>query len=92
LPAQVQRVRSSRVGDVDGDVVTPDPVRVTPIFITTRASVDETFPSPTNLSVVNSDSNEYNVFLTSDERELFFSSNRTAGSTHHLFRALRGCD
>lgn len=62
------------------------------IFTTTRASVGLPFPSPTALSAVNSTRNEYNVFLTLDERELFFSSNRDQGLTHQLFRALRSCD
>jgi len=71
---------------------TRDGVGNSEIFVAARASTDQAFPAPTNLTVVNSTVNEYNVFLTSDERELFFSSNRTAGSTHHLFRALRSCD
>jgi Tol biopolymer transport system component len=62
------------------------------IFIATRTSAAEAFPSPTRLSAVNSTVNEYNVFLTLDERELFFSSNRPAGVQHHLFRSLRSCD
>jgi hypothetical protein len=62
------------------------------IFVTTRTSADQPFPNPSRLSAVNSAENEYNVFLTLDERELFFSSNRNTGLTHHLFRALRSCD
>lgn len=62
------------------------------IFMTTRAGVDQAFPSPTALDVVNSPRNEYNVFLTRDERELFFTSNREVGSTHRLFRSLRSCE
>jgi TolB protein len=80
----------------DGLVLVFDSTRDGPgnseIFITTRTSVDEAFPSPAHLTAVNSAANEYNVFLTLDERELFFSSNRAAGSTHHLFRSLRSCD
>jgi hypothetical protein len=62
------------------------------IFITSRASAGQTFATPTHLSEVNSTANEYNVFMTLDERELFFSSNRDSGARHHLFRALRSCD
>jgi hypothetical protein len=62
------------------------------IFITTRTSVAQSFPSPTALSAVNSTANEYNVFLTFDERELFFSSNRDSSAAHHLFRSLRSCE
>jgi hypothetical protein len=71
---------------------TRDGVGNSEVFFTTRAGAAQAFPVPTSLTVVNSEVNEYNVFLTSDERELFFSSNRNAGSTHHLFRALRSCD
>ncbi|HTV22807.1 MAG TPA: hypothetical protein VMG12_29155 [Polyangiaceae bacterium] len=71
---------------------TRDGVGNSEIFLTTRASTGVAFASPTNLSVVNSELNEYNVFLTLDERELFFSSNRSAGSTHHLFRSIRQCN
>jgi hypothetical protein len=62
------------------------------IFVATRAGVDQAFPSPTTLDIVNSARNEYNVFLTRDERELFFASNREVGSTHRLFRSLRSCE
>ena len=71
---------------------TRDGVGNSEIFTATRASAGAAFASPTLLSVVNSEVNEYNVFLTADERELFFSSNRVAGSTHHLFRSLRSCN
>jgi hypothetical protein len=71
---------------------TRDGVGNNEIFITTRSSVSQAFPTPTPLSAVNSTANEYNVFLTLDERELFFSSNRDADSTHHLFRSLRRCE
>jgi Tol biopolymer transport system component len=62
------------------------------IFTTTRASVDEAFAAPTRVADVNSTANEYNVFMTLDERELFFSSNRDSPTRHHLFRSLRSCD
>jgi hypothetical protein len=62
------------------------------IFTTSRANVGQAFAAPTHLSEVNSTANEYNVFMTLDERELFFSSNRDSGARHHLFRALRSCD
>jgi hypothetical protein len=62
------------------------------IFTTTRTSVEQDFPTPTPLSAVNSATNEYNVFLTPDERELFFSSNRPLSPFHHLFRSLRSCE
>jgi hypothetical protein len=62
------------------------------IFTTTRTSVEQDFPAPVPLSAVNSATNEYNVFLTPDERELFFSSNRPLSPLHHLFRSLRRCE
>lgn len=71
---------------------TRDGVGNSEIFMTTRTNVSESFPSPTALSSVNSTANEYNVFLTPDEREIFFSSNRNSGAEHHLFRSLRSCE
>jgi hypothetical protein len=82
------------LGTQDGLVLIFDSTRNgdSDIFIATRTSTAQAFPSPTRLSAVNSSVNEYNVFLTLDERELFFSSNRPTGAPHHLFRSLRSCD
>lgn len=61
--------------------------------MSTRATKADAFDTPVHLTIVNSAANDMNVALSADGRELFFSSERGAGTTppHLLWRSIRSC-
>jgi len=60
------------------------------LWLATRQDTREEFGAPTNLSVLNSPSGDVDPFLSADERELFFSSNRNGRSA--VWRSLIDCN
>jgi hypothetical protein len=63
------------------------------IWMSTRATKSSAFSTPVNVAVVNSSADELNVAVSADGRELFFTSDRGAGtsSTHVIWRSIRSC-
>ncbi len=63
------------------------------IWMSTRASKADAFVAPVNLTVLNSAANDMNAAISADGRELFFSSDRGAGTSppHLLWRSIRSC-
>lgn len=59
------------------------------LWAATRASADAPFTSITNLSAVNSASNDIDPFLSPDERELYFVSGRNDQT--RIWRTTRSC-
>jgi hypothetical protein len=60
-------------------------------WLATRSTVLDPFGSAQNLSELNSTADDINVFMSDDGEEIFFSSNRGAGSRYQLWRAVRSC-
>jgi len=62
------------------------------IWTATRASKAVPFTTPVSVPGVNSPDDEFNVAVTADGQELFFSSDRGAGTNYTLWRSIRSCD
>lgn len=62
----------------------------TDLWTATRARMSDAFPTPTNLSAVNSSTQDDDPKLSNDGRELVFSSVRNG--VRNIWRALRSCD
>jgi WD40-like Beta Propeller Repeat len=60
------------------------------IWMASRDDASRRFSPPENLSPLNTDSNEQDVLLSSDQTELFFASSRRGGVSE-LWRAARSC-
>lgn len=61
------------------------------LWLARRFTANGPFGPPANLESLNSPSTEQDVALTSDDRELFFASERTGGPSA-LFRSVRPCE
>jgi OOP family OmpA-OmpF porin len=61
------------------------------MYMATRATTSDTFADPVALSALNTPAADYNIFVSADDQELFFSSNRVSSATYQLYRSLRTC-
>jgi hypothetical protein len=61
------------------------------MYMATRATTGDAFAAPISLAALNTAAADYNIFVSADEQEVFFSSNRVSSGTYQLYRSLRAC-